>query len=141
MFGILESVATPRAGVYSSYEDLIENLNERMEKEGYKIVKSRSHRAYVGGADVPNNGIIRCDLVCNRGGRAYKSEATQRKTTTKKTGCPWKAKAVHRKTLGGGCLPWPATSITTSPAQNYQHWGQTPQLPSQSLACQRQQYG
>ncbi|KAM3482239.1 hypothetical protein MY8738_004078 [Beauveria namnaoensis] len=122
MFGILESVATPRAGVYSSYEDLIENLNERMEKEGYKIVKSRSHRAYVGGADVPNNGIIRCDLVCNRGGRAYKSEATQRKTTTKKTGCPWKAKAVHRKTLGG----W----VLTVACDQHNHEPGTPEPPS-----------
>ncbi|KAM3434872.1 hypothetical protein MY4824_005202 [Beauveria thailandica] len=122
MFGILESVATPRAGVYSSYEDLIENLNERMEKEGYKIVKSRSHRAYVGGADVPNNGIIRCDLVCNRGGRAYKSEATLRKTTTKKTGCPWKAKAVHRKTLGG----W----VLTVACDQHNHEPGTPEPPS-----------
>ncbi|KAM3506645.1 hypothetical protein MY10362_002234 [Beauveria mimosiformis] len=122
MFGILESLSTPRAGVYSSYEDLIENLNERMEKEGYKIVKSRSHRAYVGGADVPNNGIIRCDLVCHRGGRAYKSEATQRKTTTKKTGCPWRAKAVHRKTLGG----W----VLTVACDQHNHEPGTPEPPS-----------
>ncbi|TQW00900.1 WD domain-containing protein [Cordyceps javanica] len=62
MFGILEAIAIPRAGVYHSYRDLIENLNERMEKEGYRIVKARSHRSRMGGADVPNNDIIRCDL-------------------------------------------------------------------------------
>ncbi|KHN94078.1 uncharacterized protein MAM_08087 [Metarhizium album ARSEF 1941] len=40
------------------------------------------------------NEIVRCDLVCSRGGRSYKSTATKQKAHTKKTGCPWKAKAV-----------------------------------------------
>ncbi|KAJ6781287.1 hypothetical protein PWT90_05046 [Aphanocladium album] len=122
MFGILEAVAIPRAGIYSSYEDLIENLNERMEKEGYKIVKARSHRSRMGGADVPNNDIVRCDLVCDRGGRPYKCMATKHKTTTKKTDCPWKAKAVNRKAVGG----WVLTVL----CDQHNHEPGTPEPPS-----------
>ncbi len=122
MFGILEAVTIPHGTIFSSSEALIANLNERMEKEGYKIVKSRSHRAYVGGADVPGNHTIRCDLVCDRGGRPYKSVATKHKTSTKKTGCPWKAKAVHRKAAGG----WVLTVV----CDQHNHEPGTPEPPS-----------
>lgn len=122
MFGILEAVAIPRAGIYSSYEELIDDLNERMEKEGYKIVKARSHRSRMGGADVPNNDIVRCDLVCDRGGRPYKCMATKHKTTTKKTDCPWKAKAVNRKAVGG----WVLTVL----CDQHNHEPGTPEPPS-----------
>lgn len=101
MFGILESVSMPGNGIFGSYEELFADLRSRMDKEGFKVVKSRSHRAHLGGAEVPGNDIVRCDLVCDRGGRPYKCMATKHKTSTKKTDCPWKAKAVNRKAVGG----------------------------------------
>ncbi|OAR05835.1 hypothetical protein LLEC1_03753 [Akanthomyces lecanii] len=122
MFGILEAVTIPHGSIFSSSESLIANLNERMEKEGYKIVKSRSHRAWVGGAEVPGNHTVRCDLVCDRGGRPYKSVATKHKTSTKKTGCPWKAKAVYRKAAGG----WVLTIV----CDQHNHEPGTPEPPS-----------
>ena len=104
MFGILEAAAVSQPDVFNTYEDLFANLNERMRKQGYKIVKSRSQRSRLGGAGVPGNEIVRCDLVCDRGGRPYKSVATKHKTSTKKTGCPWRAKAVRRKLINGWTL-------------------------------------
>lgn len=122
MFGILEAVAVPHTGIYNTYEDLMRDLNERVVKEGYKIVKARSHRGRVGGADIPGNEMVRCDLVCDRGGRPYKSQATKHKTTTKKTDCPWKAKAVHRKTMGG----W----VLTISCDQHNHEPGTPEPPT-----------
>ncbi|ATY63607.1 hypothetical protein CCM_06846 [Cordyceps militaris CM01] len=122
MFGILEAVAIPRTGVFDTYDNLVDNLNERMVKDGYKIVKSRSHRARVVGPDGPSMEMIRADLVCDRGGRPYKSVATERKTSTKKTGCPWKAKAVKRKTVGG----WVLTMV----CDEHNHEPGTPEPPS-----------
>ncbi|KAM0487047.1 hypothetical protein ACHAPX_000315 [Trichoderma viride] len=124
MFGILEAVAVPHAGVFSTYEELIKDLNGRMEKEGYKIVKARSHRSRMGGADIPGNDIVRCDLVCDRGGRPYKCMATKHKTTTKKTDCPWKAKAVNRKSIGG----W----VLTISCDQHNHAPGTPEPPTPS---------
>ncbi|KAK5988466.1 hypothetical protein PT974_09949 [Cladobotryum mycophilum] len=124
MFGILEAVAVPHSGIFNSYEDLMKELNGRMEKEGYKIVKARSHRSRMGGADVPGNEIVRCDLVCDRGGRPYKCMATKHKTTTKKTDCPWKAKAVNRKTIGG----W----VLTISCDQHNHAPGTPEPPTPS---------
>ena len=95
MFGILEAVTVPQAGIFASCEDLMRDLNNRTEKQGYKIVKARSHRSK------PGAPIMRADLVCERGGRPYRCQATKHKTTTKKTNCPWKAKAVDRKSVGG----------------------------------------
>jgi hypothetical protein len=122
MFGILEAVAVPHAGVFSTYDELIKDLNGRMEKEGYKIVKARSHRSRMGGADIPGNDIVRCDLVCDRGGRPYKCMATKHKTTTKKTDCPWKAKAVNRKSIGG----W----VLTISCDQHNHAPGTPEPPT-----------
>lgn len=124
MFGILEAVVMPHAGVFSTYEDLFLELSKRAEKEGYKIVKARSHRAKTGGADVPGNEIIRCDLVCDRGGRPYICTATKHRTSTKKTDCPWKAKAVHRKAAGGWLL--------TISCDQHNHEPGTPEPPSPS---------
>ncbi|KAL7793032.1 hypothetical protein V8C37DRAFT_110197 [Trichoderma ceciliae] len=124
MFGILEAVAVPHAGVFNTYEELIKDLNGRMEKEGYKIVKARSHRSRMGGADIPGNDIVRCDLVCDRGGRPYKCMATKHKTTTKKTDCPWKAKAVNRKSIGG----W----VLTISCDQHNHAPGTPEPPTPS---------
>ncbi|KOS20900.1 hypothetical protein ESCO_004527 [Escovopsis weberi] len=126
MFGILEAVAVPHSGVFDTYEDLMKELNGRMEKEGYKIVKARSHRSRMGGADIPGNEIVRCDLVCDRGGRPYKCMATKHKTTTKKTDCPWKAKAVNRKTIGG----W----VLTISCDQHNHAPGTPEPPTPSEA-------
>jgi hypothetical protein len=122
MFGILEAVSIPPVGVYQSYEDLFSDLSTRMRNNGYKIVKARSHRGKIGGGDAPGNEIVRCDLVCDRGGRPYKCLATKHKTTTKKTDCPWKAKAVHRKMMGG----W----ILTILCDQHNHEASTPEPPS-----------
>ncbi|RBR21391.1 uncharacterized protein FIESC28_04928 [Fusarium coffeatum] len=122
MFGILEAVTVPHSGIFNSYEELFKELSDRMEKEGYKIVKARSHRGKVGGADIPGNDIVRCDLVCDRGGRPYRCMATKHKTTTKKTDCPWKAKAVHRKTMGG----W----VLTITCDQHNHEPGTPEPPT-----------
>ena len=122
MFGILEAVTVPHTGIYGTYEELITELNNRVSKDGYKIVKSRSHRGRVGGAGVPNNEMVRCDLVCDRGGRPYKCMATKHKTHTKKTDCPWRAKAVHRKTIGG----W----VLTITCDQHNHEPGTPDPPS-----------
>ena len=122
MFGILEAVAVPPTAIFNTYEELMENLNDRVGKEGYKIVKARSHRGRTGGAELPGNEMVRCDLVCDRGGRPYKCMATKHKTTTKKTGCPWKAKAVHRKTVGG----W----VLTISCDQHNHEPGTPEPPT-----------
>ncbi|KAK2592400.1 hypothetical protein QQS21_009919 [Conoideocrella luteorostrata] len=106
MFGILSAAAIPQSNTFNSFEDLMLDLNKRMGKEGYKIVKIRSHRSKPGG-NVPGNEIVRCDLVCNRGGRTYECKATKNNSKTKKTDCPWKAKAVNRKAAGG----WVCTII------------------------------
>ncbi|KAF4594865.1 Transcription factor, FAR1-related protein [Ophiocordyceps camponoti-floridani] len=118
MFGILEAVSVPHSGVYASCEDLMRDLNSRAEKEGYKIVKARSDRSRPGGP------IIRADLVCERGGRPYRCQATKHKTSTKKTNCPWKAKAVDRKLLGG----WVLTII----CDHHNHEPGTPEPPTPS---------
>lgn len=104
MFSILEAAAVPQPEIFSSYEDLFAKLDKTTRKQGYKIVKARSQRSRLGGADVPDNQIVRCDLVCSRGGRPYKSVAKTHKTTTRKTNCPWRAKAVYRKNLEGWTL-------------------------------------
>ncbi|PHH73082.1 hypothetical protein CDD80_4066 [Ophiocordyceps camponoti-rufipedis] len=106
------------SGVYASCEDLMRDLNSRAEKEGYKIVKARSDRSRPGGP------IIRADLVCERGGRPYRCQATKHKTSTKKTNCPWKAKAVDRKLLGG----WVLTII----CDHHNHEPGTPEPPTPS---------
>lgn len=103
MFGILEAAAVPHSGVFDTYQALILDLNKHMGRQGFKIVKARSHRRKPGG-DAPGNEIVRCDLVCDKGGRSYRCLATKHKTKTKKTDCPWKAKAVHRKAVGGWVL-------------------------------------
>ncbi|RBA17363.1 hypothetical protein FPRO05_02087 [Fusarium proliferatum] len=130
MFGILETVQVPHSGIYNSYEELFKQLSDGMEKEGYKIVKARSHRGKVGGADVPGNDIVRCDLVCDRGGRPYRCMATKHKTTTKKTDCPWKAKAVHRKTMGG----W----VLTITCDQHNHEPGTPEPPTPEAASEEE---
>lgn len=130
MFGILEAISVPHNGIFPTYEELMRELNERMEKDGYKIVKSRSHRSRQGGAEVPGNDIVRCDLVCDRGGRPYKCMATKHKTSTKKTDCPWKAKAVHRKTIGG----W----VLTISCDQHNHEPGTPEPPTPTEASENE---
>ncbi|RDA83925.1 hypothetical protein CP532_3652 [Ophiocordyceps camponoti-leonardi (nom. inval.)] len=122
MFGILEAVSVPHTGIYPSCDDLMRDLNSRAEKEGYKIVKARSDRSKPGGP------IIRADLVCERGGRPYRCQATKHKTSTKKTNCPWKAKAVDRKSLGG----WVLTVI----CDHHNHEPGTPEPPTPSEASE-----
>ncbi|PHH66755.1 hypothetical protein CDD81_5887 [Ophiocordyceps australis] len=122
MFGILEAVSVPQSGIFASCEDLMRDLNSRAEKEGYKIVKARSHRSR------PGAPIIRADLVCERGGRPYRCQATKHKSSTKKTNCPWKAKAVDRKTVGG----WVLTVI----CDHHNHEPGTPEPPTPSEASE-----
>ena len=107
MFGLLTAIPAPQQGqpaIYKTYEELFADLSTRMQHDGYKVVKARSHRGKIGGSEVPGNEMVRCDLVCDRGGRPYKCLATKHKTSTKKTDCPWKAKAVNRKMVGGWVL-------------------------------------
>jgi hypothetical protein len=108
MFSSFDTVETPppppSEKTFLTLEDLMRDLSQRMEKGGYKVVKARSHRGRLGGADTPGNDIVRCDLACKRGGRPYRCMATKLKTTTKKTNCPWKAKAVHRKSASAWVL-------------------------------------
>jgi hypothetical protein len=125
MFGVISSVILPQSGgVYKTYEDLAKDLNNRMEKEGYKIVKARSHRNRGAADNIPENRIVRCDLVCDRGGRPYKCMATKHKTSTKKTNCPWSAKAVFRKAIQG----W----ILTILCDQHNHEPGTPEPPTPS---------
>lgn len=112
----------PHDGVFDTFEDLMRALNDRASKEGYKIVKARSHRVRIVGTDPHSNPMNRCDLVCDRGGRPYKSMATKHKTSTKKTDCPWKAKAVLRKTIGG----W----VLTIMCDQHNHEPGTPEPPT-----------
>ena len=124
MFGMLTPSASSAPGpayVYKTYEELFSDLSARMQSEGYKVVKARSHRGKIGGSDVPGNEMVRCDLVCDRGGRPYKCLATKHKTSTKKTDCPWKAKAVNRKMMGG----WVLTVI----CDQHNHEPGTPEPP------------
>ena len=90
--------------VYRSYDDLYDQLHRRMAADGYKLVRERSHRDKTKGAVAVPPEPIRVDLVCDRGGRPHQSMATRRRSSTKKTGCPWKAKAVRRKAWGGWIL-------------------------------------
>ncbi|KAH7312575.1 hypothetical protein B0I35DRAFT_437318 [Stachybotrys elegans] len=110
MFGILQAINvppvkfTPQPGLYESYDELIAELSGRMEKDGYKVVKNRSHRAVVPGISDNDKMLIRCDLVCDRGGAPYKCQAKKLKTSTKKTNCPWSARAQYRKQVNGWTL-------------------------------------
>ena len=124
MFGVLETVSTPDSTIYDTYETLVKELSSRLEEEGHKFVKARSHRAKVtkGQSDGHKNDIIRCDLVCDRGGRPYKCTATKQKTSTKKTGCPWSAKAVYRKSVGGWQL--------TISCDQHNHEPRNPETPT-----------
>ncbi|GAB0145956.1 hypothetical protein EsHS_00006372 [Epichloe bromicola] len=92
-----------------------------MERQEFKIVRNRSYRRKTGG-DAPGNEIVRCDLVCDRGSRSYKCLAIKLKTKSKKTDCPWKAKAVYRKAIGG----WVLTIL----CDQHNHEAGTPEPPS-----------
>ncbi|KAF6796943.1 hypothetical protein CSOJ01_13112 [Colletotrichum sojae] len=123
MFGILGAVnVDSNTKTYTSFEELFAALKARMQKDGYKVVKSRTHRNKVGGTYEKGSEVVRCDLVCDRGGQPYKCTATQLKTTTKKTDCPWKAKAVNRKTMGA----WLLTII----CDEHNHEPRTPDPPT-----------
>lgn len=128
MFGILGAAAVSHAGTFLTLEELMRELHQRMEKDGYKIVKSRSHRGRIGGPDSSENEIVRCDLVCDRGGRPYKCMATKHKTSTKKTNCPWKAKAVYRRNISG----WVLTIL----CDQHNHAPGTPEPPTPSQASE-----
>ncbi|GKT63008.1 far1 DNA-binding domain protein [Colletotrichum tofieldiae] len=123
MFGILGARdRSDGTEEYASFDELFAALKSRMQKDGYKVVKSRTHRNKVGGTYEKGSEVVRCDLVCDRGGQPYKCTATQLKTSTKKTNCPWKAKAVNRKTLG----KWILTIICSE----HNHEARTPDPPT-----------
>ncbi|CRK38914.1 hypothetical protein BN1708_007893, partial [Verticillium longisporum] len=122
MFGILGSVDIGSGQTFPTFDDLFKDLKATMQKDGYKVVKSRTHRNKVAGNYEKGSEVVRCDLVCDRGGQPYKCTATQLKTTTKKTNCPWRAKAVNRKTLGA----WVLTVI----CDQHNHEPRTPEPPS-----------
>ena len=120
MFGVLGPVDVGQT--YRSFDHLFNDLKTRMAHDGYKVVKSRTHRYKTGGQYAKDGEIVRCDLVCDRGGQPYKCQATRLKTSTKKTDCPWKAKAVNRKTIGA----WVLTVL----CNEHNHEPRTPEPPS-----------
>ena len=123
MFGILSAQEQGSEGpTYKTFEELFAELKTRMSNEGYKVVKSRTHRNKTGGQYEKGGEMVRCDLVCDRGGQPYKCQATRLKTSTKKTDCPWRAKAVNRKTLGA----WVLTVL----CDQHNHEPRTPEPPS-----------
>lgn len=123
MFGILGPIEVgTTVQTYRSFDELFNDIKKRMAHDGYRVVKSRTHRYKSGNTYAENAEVVRCDLVCDRGGQPYKCQATRLKTTTKKTDCPWKAKAVNRKTLGA----WVLTII----CDEHNHEPRTPEPPS-----------
>ena len=75
---------------FETLEALISFINASAKLQGYAIVKQRSS-SYKDGAP------RRVDLVCDFGGTTRPSASTGlRKASSKKTLCPWKAKALLR---------------------------------------------
>lgn len=77
---------------FESFPALHAFTNAQAKEQGYSIVKRRPSNY--------KNGISRrYDVSCVAGGQAYRSVSTgQRRVTTKKTSCPWKAKALQSAT-------------------------------------------
>lgn len=80
--------------LFSSWEVLFHHVSTIAKQQGYKVVKRRSSAYRDGQAG-------RYDLTCDRGGSEYKNTAVLRRAHTKKTSCPWKARATRMMTLGG----------------------------------------
>lgn len=75
-----------------SFEGLFHLINVQAKEQSYSIIKRRPSNYKDG---VPR----RYDLACVAGGVVKASTSTgQRRATSKKTHCPWKAKAVRSKT-------------------------------------------
>lgn len=73
---------------------LFHHISTIAQQQGYKVTKRRSC-AYKDGK--PN----RFDLACDHGGASYRSIAVQRAAHSRKTACPWKARATCMQSLGG----------------------------------------
>src|SRR5688572_2343887 len=90
-----------RLSGYSSFEELLKDVNHQAKAEGFAIVKERTHLYKK--TKLPR----RYDLVCDRGGLCRASTSTgERQSTSRKTGCEWEARAVRRvQNLPLGVLP------------------------------------
>ncbi|KAL6364123.1 hypothetical protein LRP88_02039 [Fusarium phalaenopsidis] len=83
----------PPEGVFSTYDDLMAAVQRVAKGQGYRIVKLRASN-YCRGKPT------RYDLVCDCGGVKYNSTAKKRNPSTRKTDCPFRAKAVRRADYG-----------------------------------------
>jgi len=79
--------------VFSSWEVLYHHVSTIAETHGYRVTKRRSSAYRDGKAG-------RFDLACDHGGNEYKSVATQRASHSRKTNCPWAARAVCMRSMG-----------------------------------------
>jgi len=79
--------------VFSSWEVLWHHVSSIADKHGYRVTKRRSSAYKDGKAG-------RFDLACDHGGNEYKSVATQRASHSRKTNCPWSARAVCLRSMG-----------------------------------------
>jgi hypothetical protein len=78
---------------YTSFQELIDDINAWGKENGLAFVKSRSVNR------VEGFGYTRFDIICDRG-KQRASQATTRRTTTVKTGCSWIGAAKALKSNG-----------------------------------------
>lgn len=79
--------------MWSSFEDLYNDINNAAEEVGFAIVKRRSSNK-----DPSTGQPCRYDLVCDQGKASKPSQATsKREAYSRKHGCPWKAVAAFYK--------------------------------------------
>lgn len=79
---------------FESFEELFEFYNCWAKRQGFAILRRRP-------GNYRNGAPCRYDLACEAGGLVRPSASTGlRKVTSKKTACPWKAKALSRASIG-----------------------------------------
>ena len=79
---------------FGTFEELFEFANSCAKKQGFAILRRRP-------ANYRNGVPCRYDLTCEAGGLVRPSASTGlRKVTSKKTSCPWKAKAIAKVSIG-----------------------------------------
>lgn len=83
----------PPEGIFRTFEDLIASVRLVAEDQGYSVVKLRA-------SNYRNGTPTRYDLVCDRGGVRNNSTGGRRNLSTRKTDCPFRAKAVCEVQLG-----------------------------------------
>lgn len=79
---------------FESFQELYEFTNSWAKRQGFAILRRRP-------ANYKDGVPLRYDLACEAGGPVRPSTSTgQRKVTSKKTSCPWRAKALSRVAVG-----------------------------------------